>query len=99
MLLKMVKSKFVHFISGQISSITIEPIILLNAISQTIITGSQVSNSLYLSPSIYSPSVSDPFSTHGHMDLFYYPPSSGIYSCVRTVDRVMCLHNWRSPAM
>ena len=70
MLLKMVKSKFVHFISGQISSITIEPIILLNAISQTIITGSQVSYSFSLLLSICSPSVSDPFSPHGHIGLF-----------------------------
>ena len=29
----------------------------------------------------------------------YYLPSSGISSCVRTVDKVMCLHTWRSPAM
>ena len=28
----------------------------------------------------------------------FFPPSSGISSCVRTVDTVMCLHTWRSPA-
>ena len=30
---------------------------------------------------------------------FFYPPSSGIYSCVRTVYMVMCLQTWRSPAI
>ena len=30
---------------------------------------------------------------------FYYPPSSKIYSCVRTDWAVMCLHTWRSPAV
>ena len=30
--------------------------------------------------------------------LFYYPPSSGISSCVRTVDTMMCLHTWHRPA-
>ena len=29
---------------------------------------------------------------------FYYPPFSGISSCVRIVDMVMCLHTWHSPA-
>ena len=30
---------------------------------------------------------------------FFYPPSSGISSCVRTVDMVMCLHTWHSPVV
>ena len=30
---------------------------------------------------------------------FYYRPSFGISSCVRTIDTVMCLHTWRSSAM
>ena len=30
---------------------------------------------------------------------FLNPPSSRISSCVRTVDTVMCLHTWCSPAM
>ena len=29
----------------------------------------------------------------------FYPPSSGISSCVRTVYTVMCHHTWRSPAI
>ena len=28
---------------------------------------------------------------------YYYPPSSGISSCIRTYWVVMCLHTWRSP--
>ena len=31
--------------------------------------------------------------------LFYYPPSPEISSCVRTVDTMMCLQTWPSPAM
>ena len=30
--------------------------------------------------------------------LFYYPPPSRISSCVRTIDTVMSLHTWHSPA-
>ena len=29
----------------------------------------------------------------------FFPPSSRISSCVRTVYTVMCLHTWRSPAI
>ena len=29
---------------------------------------------------------------------FFYPPSSGISSCIRTDWAVMCLHTWHSPA-
>ena len=31
--------------------------------------------------------------------LFYYPPSSGISSCARTVYTVMCFHTWLNPAI
>ena len=34
-----------------------------------------------------------------YISMFFYPPSSRISSCVRTVDRVMCLHSWHSPAV
>ena len=30
---------------------------------------------------------------------YYYTPFSGISSCVRTDDTVMCLYTWRSLAM
>ena len=30
---------------------------------------------------------------------YYYPPSTRIYFCVRTIDTVMCLHTWRRPAV
>ena len=33
------------------------------------------------------------------MSFFYYPPSSGISSCLRMDDMVMCFHTWHSPAM
>ena len=33
------------------------------------------------------------------VSFFYYPPSSGISLCVRTIDTVMCLHTWPSPVI
>ena len=34
-----------------------------------------------------------------YLKLMFFPPSSRISSCVRTVDTVMCLHTWRIPAV
>ena len=35
----------------------------------------------------------------GHLMTVFYPPSSVISYCVRTVDTVICLYTWPSPAM
>ena len=31
------------------------------------------------------------------ISFFHHPPLSGIFSCVSTVDIVMCLYTWHSP--
>ena len=35
---------------------------------------------------------------HISLLFYYYPPSSGNSSCIRTDEAVMCLHTWGSPA-